>query len=108
MKTLLLTLCIVLSAACAAQSPNTLPAVPQDEKGPGQLLTQGARQRNAGVLVMLVGGGLSYLMGSQDRDGAAEAAVAVAGIAGVAGVTLTLAGNAKSAKAGRKLKALGY
>lgn len=72
------------------------------------LITQGARQKNAGLIVGLVGAGLGVMLSSDSREGSADVGAGVAIAFGMAGVVLNISGNSKQAKAGKLLRERGY
>ena len=105
MKLTLLITALLLAFSCAAQTPNTLPAAPEQES-PGQLIEDGARMRNHAFIAVAAGALASTIVFATGGEHSAVGyATAVVGMG--LGVGLTIGGNSKQVKAGKLMRRRG-
>lgn len=109
MKYLLTLLACAAMMRVQAQAPSTLPPAPTEEmQSPGVLIEEGARLKNAGIVVTLVWSGIGTMVALRRKDDSAVTGAAIGGIGAIMGLSLAIHGNTKHVKAGRLLRERGY
>jgi hypothetical protein len=106
MKTLTLILLVACLVATETSAQATLPATPQ-EPSAGLLLEKAGKQKNAAILVGLLGGLMAGAVAATDSDNA----MAAAGLGGamlVGSIGISVSANGKLRQAGKRLQQLGY